>query len=69
MMSGYLILHVSFIFAVTKSGFSSYEFVDIGDVVRMGDNNPREIVGIGSTRIRMHDSMIRTLTEVRHIEF
>ena len=38
------------------------------DVVRMGDNNnPREIVGIGSVQIRTHDGMIRTLTYVRHI--
>ncbi|KAK1647990.1 hypothetical protein QYE76_065795 [Lolium multiflorum] len=47
--------------------FSSYEFVQSGDVVRMGDNNPREIVGIGSVQIKMHDGMTRTLTDVRHI--
>ncbi|KAK1644155.1 hypothetical protein QYE76_061960 [Lolium multiflorum] len=47
--------------------FSSYEFVQSGDVVRMGDNNPREIMGIGSVQIKMHDGMTRTLTDVRHI--
>ncbi|KAK1693742.1 hypothetical protein QYE76_010439 [Lolium multiflorum] len=47
--------------------FSSYEFVQSGDVVRMGDNNPREIVSIGSVQIKMHDGMTRTLTDVRHI--
>ncbi|KAK1619242.1 hypothetical protein QYE76_024759 [Lolium multiflorum] len=46
--------------------FSSYEFVQSGDVVRMGDNNPREIVGIGSVQIKMHDGMTRTLTDVEH---
>ena len=35
--------------------------------MRMGDNNPREIVGIGSVQIKMHDGMIRTLKDVRHI--
>ena len=35
--------------------------------MRMGDDNPREIVGIGSVQIRMHDDMIHTLTDVRHI--
>ncbi|KAK1647886.1 hypothetical protein QYE76_065691 [Lolium multiflorum] len=46
--------------------FSSYEFVQSGDVVRMGDNNPREIVGIGSVQIKMHDGMTRTLTDETH---
>ena len=35
--------------------------------MRMGDNNPREIVGIVSIQIKMHDGMIRTLKDVRHI--
>ncbi|KAK1649737.1 hypothetical protein QYE76_067542 [Lolium multiflorum] len=43
--------------------FSSDEFVHSGDVVRMGDNNPREIVGIGSVQIKMHDGMTRTLID------
>ncbi|KAK1661307.1 hypothetical protein QYE76_049466 [Lolium multiflorum] len=38
-----------------------------GDVVRMGDNNPCEIAGIGSVQIKMHDAMTQTLTDVRHI--
>src|SRR4051812_13211167 len=33
----------------------------------MGDNNPREIVGIGEVQIDMHDGMIRTLKDVRHV--
>ena len=50
-----------------RDWFSTYEFVQSGDVVRMGDDNPHEIVGIGSVQIRPHDSLIRTLTDVRHI--
>ncbi|KAK1632904.1 hypothetical protein QYE76_007219 [Lolium multiflorum] len=46
---------------------SKAEALQSGDVVRMGDNNPREIVGIGSVQIKMHDGMTRTLTDVRHI--
>ena len=33
----------------------------------MGDDNPCEIVGIGSVQIKTHDGMIRTLKNVRHI--
>ncbi|CAD6242957.1 unnamed protein product [Miscanthus lutarioriparius] len=47
--------------------FSSYKSVQSGDVVRMGDNNPREIMGIGSVQIKMHDGMMHTLKDVRHI--
>ncbi|CAD6264829.1 unnamed protein product [Miscanthus lutarioriparius] len=47
--------------------FSYYKSVQSGDVVRMGDNNPREIVGISSVQIKMHDGMIRTLKDARHI--
>jgi len=50
-----------------KDWFSSYEPVQNGGWVRMGDNTPCEIIGIGSVKIRMHDGMIRTLTEVRHV--
>ncbi|CAD6219719.1 unnamed protein product [Miscanthus lutarioriparius] len=50
-----------------RDWFSSYKSVHSGDVVRMGDNNPREIMGIGSVQIKMHDGMIRTLKDVRHI--
>ncbi|CAD6246447.1 unnamed protein product [Miscanthus lutarioriparius] len=57
----------SFHICSNKDWFSSYESVQSGDVMRMGDNNPREIVGIGSVQIKMHDGMIRTLKDVRHI--
>ena len=57
----------SFHICTNRDWFSSYEPVQSGDVVRMGDDNPREIVGRGSVRIKTHDGMIRTLTDVRHI--
>ncbi len=57
----------SFHMCCNKDWFSTYESVQSGDVVRMGDNIACEIVGIGSVQIRMHDGMIRTLTDVRHI--
>ena len=50
-----------------RDWFSSYESLQNGDFVRMGDDNPCEIVGIGSVHIKTHDGMIRTLKNVRHI--
>jgi hypothetical protein len=50
-----------------KDWFSSYEFVQTGDFVRVGDNTPRQIVGIGSVQIKTHDGMTCTLTGVEHI--
>ena len=57
----------SFHICCNRDWFSTHEFVKSGDVVRMRDDNPHDIVGIGSVQIRPHDSMIRTLTDVRHI--
>jgi hypothetical protein len=33
----------------------------------MGDDSPCQVVGIGSVHIKIHDGIIRTLTDVRHI--
>nr|KYP40581.1 Retrovirus-related Pol polyprotein from transposon TNT 1-94 [Cajanus cajan] len=33
----------------------------------MGNDMPCKIVGIGTIQLRMHDGVIRTLTEVRHV--
>jgi hypothetical protein len=38
-----------------------------GGLVRMGDNTPCEVIGIGSVKIRTHDGMTCTLTDVRHV--
>ena len=35
--------------------------------MRMGDDNPCDIVGIGSVQIKAHDGMTRTLKNVRYI--
>nr|AAR87163.1 putative polyprotein [Oryza sativa Japonica Group]AAU89150.1 integrase core domain containing protein [Oryza sativa Japonica Group]ABF98081.1 retrotransposon protein, putative, Ty1-copia subclass [Oryza sativa Japonica Group] len=57
----------SFHICINRDWFSSYKSVQNEDVVRMGDDNPREIVGIGSVQIKTHDGMTRTLKDVRHI--
>jgi hypothetical protein len=41
--------------------------VQKGDVVRMGDDNPCDIVGVGSVQIKAHDGMTRTLHNVKYI--
>jgi hypothetical protein len=41
--------------------------VQKGDVVRMGDDSPCDIVGVGSVQIKAHDGMTRTLQNVRYI--
>jgi 5'-3' exoribonuclease 2 len=33
----------------------------------MGDDSSHQIIGIGSVQIKMHDGIIKTLTDVRHI--
>jgi hypothetical protein len=35
--------------------------------VWMGDNTPCEVIGIGSVKIRIHDGVTHTLTDVRHV--
>ncbi|CAD6270725.1 unnamed protein product [Miscanthus lutarioriparius] len=52
---------------LVRNWFSSYKPVQKGDVVRMGDDNPCDIVGIGSVQIKTDDGMTRTLKNVRYI--
>jgi hypothetical protein len=52
---------------INKDWFSTYDPVQNGGLVRMGDNIPCEVIGIGSVKIRTYDGMTRTLTDVRHI--
>jgi hypothetical protein len=40
-----------------KDWLSSYEFVQPGDFVRVGDDTPCQIEGIGSVQIKTHDGM------------
>ena len=57
----------SFHICTNRNWFSSYKPVQKGDVVRMGDDNPCDIVGIGSVQIKTDDGMTRTLKNVRYI--
>jgi len=57
----------SFHICTNRNWFSSYNPVQKGDVVRMGDDNPCDIVGIGSVQIKIDDGMTRTLKNVRYI--
>uniref|UniRef100_A0ACD5Y5J0 Uncharacterized protein n=1 Tax=Avena sativa TaxID=4498 RepID=A0ACD5Y5J0_AVESA len=57
----------SFHICCNKDWFSSYESVQTGDFVRVGNDNPCHIVGVGSVKIKTHDGVTRTLNEVKHI--
>jgi hypothetical protein len=52
---------------INKDWFSTYEPVQNGGLVRMGDNTPCEVIDIGSVKIKTHDGMTRTLTDVRRV--
>ncbi|KAA3487396.1 Retrovirus-related Pol polyprotein from transposon TNT 1-94 [Gossypium australe] len=49
-----------------KDWFSTYSPVK-GEVVLMGNNSPCKIIGIGIIQIKMHNRIIRTLSNVRHV--
>ncbi|KAL5768311.1 hypothetical protein ACOSQ2_015094 [Xanthoceras sorbifolium] len=49
-----------------RDWFSTYESID-GGIVLMGNNAQCKTVGIGTIRIRMHDGIVRTLSDVRHV--
>jgi hypothetical protein len=49
-----------------RDWFTTYELVDDGSVL-MGNDVACKIVGMGTIRIRMHDGIVRTLKNVRHI--
>ncbi|WVZ61696.1 hypothetical protein U9M48_011528 [Paspalum notatum var. saurae] len=57
----------SFHICINRDWFITYDSVKSGGSVRMGDDRPCQIVGIGSIQIKMHDGIVRTLTDVRHI--
>ncbi|GAB2299826.1 hypothetical protein Dimus_038584 [Dionaea muscipula] len=46
--------------------FSTYESED-GGVVLMGNNAACKAIGKGTIRLRMHDGVVRTLSDVRHV--
>ena len=50
-----------------RNWFTTYDSVNGGSIL-MGNNVASKIVGIGAIKIRMHDGIVRTLTNVRHIQ-
>ncbi|KAL5858125.1 hypothetical protein ACOSQ3_005583 [Xanthoceras sorbifolium] len=56
----------SFHMCPNRDYFSTYKSVQ-GGVVLMGNNHACKIAGMGTVKIKMHDGVIRTLTDVRHI--
>nr|GEU62740.1 hypothetical protein [Tanacetum cinerariifolium] len=46
--------------------FMTYEEFDAGHVF-MGNDSPCKVVGIGTIQIKMHDGVVRTLTDVCHV--
>ncbi|KAL6592119.1 hypothetical protein ACP70R_049571 [Stipagrostis hirtigluma subsp. patula] len=57
----------SYHICIHKDWFTTYQPTHSGGSVLMGDDRPRKIEGIGSIQIKMHDGMVRTLTDVRHV--
>lgn len=49
-----------------RNCFPTYDDKEGGTVV-LGDNSTCQVAGIESVRIRMHDSMVRTLSNVKHV--
>ncbi|KAJ9552349.1 hypothetical protein OSB04_016394 [Centaurea solstitialis] len=56
----------SFHITLHKEWFNTYEKVATGSV-SMGNDMSCDVVGIGSVSIKMHDGVVRTLTDVRHV--
>ncbi|XXG43978.1 hypothetical protein AAC387_Pa01g3888 [Persea americana] len=48
-----------------RDWFTNYQSIDDGKVL-MGNNVVCKVVGIGAIKIKMHDSIVRTLSNVRH---
>jgi len=57
----------SFHICISRDWFVTYDCLHGGGSVRLGDDSPLDIVGIGSIQIKMHDGIVRTLADVRHI--
>jgi hypothetical protein len=51
----------SFHICTNKDWFGSFKPMRKGDVVRMGDDNPCDIVGVDLVQIKAHDGMTRML--------
>jgi len=62
MTSGSLTLLVNFM-SPKRDWFTTYESVNGGSIL-MGNDVVYKIVGIGTIRMKMHDGIVRTLTNV-----
>jgi hypothetical protein len=49
---------------INRALFSTYELVQNGGTVRIGDNSPCEVVGMSTVWINMFDGIVCTLIEV-----
>ena len=49
-----------------KDWFSTYDLVD-STVVHMGNNAQCKVTGIGTVKIKTHDGVVRTLSNVCHV--
>ena len=49
-----------------KEWFTSYRSSLFG-TIHLGDDKPCAIIGIGNIKIQLHDGVVRTLNDVRHI--
>ena len=56
----------SFHMCPNREWFTTYEKINGGSVL-MGNDAVCRVMGIGTVRIKCHDKVVRTLTEVRHI--
>ncbi|KAK3007468.1 hypothetical protein RJ639_013340, partial [Escallonia herrerae] len=56
----------SYHMCLNRDWFVTYRSFD-GSKVLMRNNVACKVVGIGSIQIRMHDGIVRTLTDVRHV--
>ncbi|KAG8480291.1 hypothetical protein CXB51_024793 [Gossypium anomalum] len=56
----------SFHMCPNREWFSTYSSVE-GGVVRMGNDSSSKVIGIGTVKIKMHDGMIKTLSDVRYV--
>ncbi|KAG8473398.1 hypothetical protein CXB51_035716 [Gossypium anomalum] len=56
----------SFHMCPNREWFSTYSSVE-GGVVRMGNDSSSKVIGIGTVKIKMHDWMIKKLSDVRYV--
>ena len=65
-MHGFLNSVASYHMTPNKEWFTSYRSGSFG-IVYLGDDKLCAITGIGTIKIQLHDGVVRTLNDVRHI--